>query len=120
MPEAASLSRSRVFTLGALVALRLGAAFLFGYLPRHREKVALAAGARDETESVLQVEVVSPKVTSSDRAIVLSGSVRALEETVIYPRANGYIAKWLVDIGDKVKEGQTMAEIETPELDQEL
>jgi RND family efflux transporter MFP subunit len=57
---------------------------------------------------------------SSDHAIVLSGSVRPLQETVVYPRASGYISNWLVDIGDKVKEGQTMAEIETPELDQEL
>jgi len=120
LPEPASLSRSRVFTLGALGLAVLAGAFLFGYLPRHHAKTELAEGARLEAESAPQVEVVSPKVMNSDRAIVLSGSVRALEETVIYPRANGYISKWLVDIGDKVKEGQTMAEIETPELDQEL
>ncbi|MEI9950501.1 MAG: efflux RND transporter periplasmic adaptor subunit [Pseudomonadota bacterium] len=120
LPEAATLSRSRVFTIGAIGAALLGVAFLFGYLPRHQAKVELAEGARAEAESAPRVEVVKPKVMDSDHAIVLSGSVRALEETVIYPRANGYIAKWLVDIGDKVKEGQTMAEIETPELDQEL
>jgi len=98
----------------------LAAAFLSGYLPRHNAKAELAAGVRAEAESAPRVEVVRPTVTSSDRAIVLSGSVRPLEETVLYPRANGYVAKWLVDIGDKVKEGQTLAEIETPELDQEL
>ena len=43
-----------------------------------------------------------------------------LEETTIYSRANGYVQKWLVDIGDKVAEGQLLAEISTPELDQEL
>jgi len=120
LPEAANLSRGRVFTFGALAAGLILAAFLFGYLPRHHAKTELAEGARAETESAPRVEVVTPKLTSSDHSIVLSGSVRALEETAIYPRANGYIAKWLVDIGDKVKEGQTMAEIETPELDQEL
>lgn len=120
LPEPATLSRSRAFTLGALGITLLAAAFLFGYLPRRHAKAELVEGARAEAESAPRVEVVTPKMTSSDRAIVLSGSVRALEETVIYPRANGYIAKWLVDIGDKVKEGQTMAEIETPELDQEL
>jgi len=109
-----------VFVLGAAGAVLLASAFLFGYLPRHRAKTELAEGARTEAEQAPRVEVVTPKITSSDHAIVLSGSVRALEETVIYPRANGYISKWLVDIGDKVKEGQTLAEIETPELDQEL
>ena len=120
LPEPASLSRVRVLALGGVGAVLLGAALLFGYLPRHHAKAELAAGVRAEAESVPRVEVVLPKVTSSDRAIVLSGSVRPLEETVLYPRANGYVAKWLVDIGDRVKEGQTLAEIETPELDQEL
>ena len=120
LPEPASLSRSRALTLTAIAAGLLGVAFLFGYLPRHRAKAELVENARVEAESAPRVEVVSPKATSSDRALVLSGSVRPLEETVLYPRANGYVAKWLVDIGDKVKEGQIMAEIETPELDQEL
>jgi len=120
LPEPATLSRSRVVTLGAVGAAVLAAAFLFGFLPRHHAKTELAEGARAEAEIAPRVEVVAPKVSTSDRALVLSGSVRPLEETVIYPRANGYIAKWLVDIGDKVKEGQTLAEIETPELDQEL
>ncbi|HKO49241.1 MAG TPA: efflux RND transporter periplasmic adaptor subunit [Polyangiaceae bacterium] len=120
LPEPAKLSRRRALTFAVLGAGLFGAAFLFGYLPRRQAKAELVENARAEAESAPRVEVVSPKITSSDRAIVLSGSVRPLEETVIYPRANGYIAKWLVDIGDKVKEGQTMAEIETPELDQEL
>jgi len=120
LPEPASPSRGRLFALAGLAAVLLAAAFLSGYLPRHNAKAELAAGVRAEAESAPRVEVVRPTVTSSDRAIVLSGSVRPLEETVLYPRANGYVAKWLVDIGDKVKEGQTLAEIETPELDQEL
>jgi len=120
LPEPAQPSRGRLVTFAAIAIALLAGAFLFGYLPRHRAKTELAEGARAEAEQAPRVEVVAPKVSSSDRAIVLSGSVRALEETTIYPRANGYIGKWLVDIGDKVKEGQTMAEIETPELDQEL
>jgi membrane fusion protein, multidrug efflux system len=120
LPEPANLSRGRAWSVAGLGIVLLGAAFLFGYLPRHHAKVELAEGVRAEGELAPRVEVVSPKILNSDRALVLSGSVRALEETVIYPRANGYIAKWLVDIGDKVKEGQTLAEIETPELDQEL
>lgn len=120
LPEPASLSRGRLLTATAVLAGLLGAAFLFGYLPHRRAKTELAAAARAEGESAQRVEVVSPKAMSSDHAVVLSGSVRALEETVIYPRASGYISQWLVDIGDKVKTGQVLAEIETPELDQEL
>jgi len=51
---------------------------------------------------------------------VLPGSVRALEETVIYPRSSGYVRKWHFDIGDKVKEGDLLAEIDTPEVDQQI
>lgn len=120
LPEPAHLSRGRLLTIGAVGAALLTAAFLFGYLPKHSAKAELVEGARAEAEQAPRVQVVSPKAMSSDRALVLSGSVRALEETTIYPRASGYIGKWLVDIGDKVKEDQIMAEIETPELDQEL
>ncbi len=52
--------------------------------------------------------------------LVLPASIQALRETTIYARTNGYLKRWLVDIGDKVKPGQLLAEIETPELDQEL
>ena len=114
------MSKSRLFTVGIIGVGVLAAAFLLGYLPRHHARAELVAGARAEGESAPRVEVVTPKSLNSDHAIVLSGSVRPLEETVIYPRANGYIASWQVDIGDKVKAGQALAEIETPELDQEL
>jgi RND family efflux transporter MFP subunit len=46
--------------------------------------------------------------------------VRALEETVVYPRASGYVRKWYFDIGDKVKEGDLLAEIDTPEIEQQI
>lgn len=120
LPEPARVSKSRLFTIGAIAAGALGLAFLVGYLPRHHARAELAEDSRAEGIAAPSVEVVSPKVMTSDRALVLSGSVRPLEETTIYPRAAGYIARWSVDIGDKVKEGQLLAEIETPELDQEL
>jgi RND family efflux transporter MFP subunit len=67
-----------------------------------------------------RVEIILPKLTASDRAILLPGSAQPLEETSIYARANGYVSKWFVDLGDTVKQGQLLAEIDTPELDQEL
>ncbi len=52
--------------------------------------------------------------------LVLPGETAAWYETTIYARVNGYVAKWMVDIGDHVKKGQVLAVIETPELDAEL
>jgi RND family efflux transporter MFP subunit len=52
--------------------------------------------------------------------LLLPASIQALRDTTIYARTNGYLKRWLVDIGDKVSAGQLLAEIETPELDQEL
>ncbi len=120
LPVAGSVSRTRLVVVGALGIGALAALFLFGWLPRHHAAKELVEGARADTASAPIVVVVTPKLMSSDHTIVLSGSVRPLEETVIYPRADGYISNWLVDIGAKVKAGQTLAEIETPELDQEL
>ena len=120
LPEPTTLSKTRLVSLGLVGAGVLGAAFLFGYLPKHRAQSELAQSSKAEGDSSLRVEVVTPKTLTSDHAIVLTGSIRPLEETVIYPRADGYVQKWLVDIGDKVKEGQTLAVIETPELDQQL
>ncbi|POA56627.1 efflux RND transporter periplasmic adaptor subunit, partial [Pseudomonas sp. GW460-R15] len=88
------------------------------YIPRRRSQAALAEATKVEQRAAIRVNVVVPKATSSDHAMMLPGSVRPLQETVIYSRANGYLRRWLVDIGDKVKEGQLLAEIDTPELDQ--
>jgi membrane fusion protein (multidrug efflux system) len=120
LPEPVSVGRGKLVGIAAVAGVAVGAAFLFGYLPKHHARAALAENVRAEGTEATRVEVIAPKVVSSDHALVLSGSVRPLEETVIFPRANGYISKWLVDIGDKVRENQLLAEIETPELDQEL
>ena len=120
LPEPTALGKGRIVVVGLIAAGVVGAAFLFGYVPKHQALKELVQSSKQEGDSALRVEVVVPKVLTSDHPVVLSGSIRALEETVIYPRADGYIKSWLVDIGDKVKAGQVLAVIETPELDQQL
>ena len=66
------------------------------------------------------VDVVNVKADSKPHELWLPGSIVANLETTIFARANGYVAKWLVDIGDRVKTGQVLAELETPDLDQQL
>jgi RND family efflux transporter MFP subunit len=66
------------------------------------------------------VDVVFARPATAGQDLVLPGETAAWFETTIYARVNGYVAKWLVDIGDHVKKGQVLATIETPELDAEL
>jgi RND family efflux transporter MFP subunit len=66
------------------------------------------------------VDVVIAQPAMGDQDLLLPGETAAWYETTLYARVNGYVAKWLVDIGDHVKQGQLLAIIETPELDAEL
>jgi len=101
---------------GVLAALAMGLAL--GILPRVRAQSKLAASARAETHQTVAVTNVSRM--SSSVQLTLPGDVRAFEETKIYARADGYLLKWNADIGAKVESGQVLAEIDSPELDQEL
>src|SRR5262245_56592436 len=97
----------------AIVVLVVGVVFAFGYVKRQN---AHGRGPVVRTErGTLRVEVLTAKELSSDHALALPGVVRPLEEAKIYSRSQGYVRRWLVDIGDKVKEGQLLAEIDTPE-----
>lgn len=120
LPAPATLSPARAIAVVVVVLVLLGAAFLIVYLPRRHAQAALVAGTDESAHSAIRVNVVTPKVMTSDRALLLPGTVTPLQSTVIYSRADGYLKKWYVDIGDKVKEGQLLAEIETPEIDQQL
>jgi len=117
-PPAISKTALLAFVGGAVVLL--GAVFVAAYIPRHRERTALEDAAQAVDHSVVRVAVISPKAGSSDHAVRLPGSVQPLQETVVYARASGFVRRWLVDLGDHVTAGQLLAEIETPELDQEL
>ncbi len=115
LPAPAKSSRGVV---AAIMILLVGGAFAFGYVQHRKDKVDPVAAAGGG--GAMRVEVVTAKALQSDQALALPGVARALEETKIYPRVSGYVRRWLVDIGDKVKEGQLLAEIDTPELDAQL
>ena len=68
----------------------------------------------------IEVNVVSAQRDRKPKELILPGTFQAFKETTIYPRSNGYVKSWKIDIGDNVKEGQLLAEIETPEVDQQL
>ena len=66
------------------------------------------------------VEFVQVKRDERPHDLLLPGNITAIQEATLYARANGFVAKWFVDIGDNVKAGQNLADLETPELDQQL
>ena len=115
LPPPANSSRAFVVVVVALLA---GGLFAFGYFRRGNAHTNLPIAATEV--GAIRVEVITPKELSSDRALALPGVVRPLEEAKLYSRSQGFVRKWYADIGDKVKEGQLLAEIDTPELDAQL
>ncbi|HEX3849007.1 MAG TPA: efflux RND transporter periplasmic adaptor subunit [Steroidobacteraceae bacterium] len=106
---------------GAIIAAAvLGAAFIVVLALRFFEQRAVAAAGESAYSAAPGVDVVTAKAPGAGQDLVLPAQTAAWYETTIYARVNGYVAKWLVDIGDHVKKGQSLAVIETPELDAEL
>jgi len=120
LPEPARLSRGRALTLGIVGVLLLGGLFLLVALPRKAARAELEREAASASNAAPRLAVAPAKLVSSERALKLPASIQPLEEAVVYARANGYVARWLVDLGDKVKADQLLLEIETPEINQEL
>jgi len=89
-----------------------------GMAPRWKSREALAT--QKEALAIPYVTVILPKVAAKEARLTLPGEVRALVEAPIYARTNGYVKRWLVDIGSIVKTGQLLAEIDAPEVDQQL
>ncbi len=101
--------------LGTLVVL--ATLFLVGMFPRWRANAALTNTVRDQRPTVSIVKTQRPDGAAN---LVLPGSTQAIQEAAIYARTNGYVRKWYTDIGANVEAGDLLAEIETPEIDQEL
>jgi multidrug efflux pump subunit AcrA (membrane-fusion protein) len=110
-----SLARGHGFLAVLATMTVLAALFLIAMTPRWRANAVLESAARDQRPTV---SVVSPEPANAD--LVLPGITEAIQETAIYAGTTGYVRRWLVDIGAKVKAGQLLANIETPELNQEL
>jgi RND family efflux transporter MFP subunit len=100
------------------VPLALAVVFFAGILPRIRAAADLAGRSAASAHPVVNV-VIAVKGSAPGEA-TFPAAIQALQDTPIYARTTGYIAKWTADIGDRVKAGQVMAVIDGPDLDQEL
>jgi membrane fusion protein, multidrug efflux system len=85
-----------------------------------RIRAARTLAGETEREAVLVVAVIHASTESPDEQLVLPASVQAYEESPIFARTSGYLLRWNKDIGSHVNKGELLAEIDTPEIDQEL
>src|ERR1700731_284659 len=109
---------SHVFTILfiiVIVLVILGAVTLF---QRRAQYQALAK--ETETLAIPTVAVIHASVQSTQEDLVLPGAMQAYVESPIYARTNGYLKKWYHDIGSRVRQGELLADIDTPEVDQQL
>lgn len=121
-PEAKSLSKPRrnwLLSLGLIaLAVVFGGIFARGIIDRLRASATLAK--ETDNLAVPVVSVVMPQRSAPSQEIVLPGNVQSYLSSSIFSRTNGYLKAWYFDIGAHVTKGQLMAEVETPELDQQL
>lgn len=111
----------RTFFIVCLVILAVFLVIFFaGFLPLHERNKHTAEEARDEQKAVPVIDAVRVARAPAGAPIVIPGTTTPLTEAFIYARANGYLKRRLVDIGDRVHRGQLLAIIDSPDLDQQV
>jgi RND family efflux transporter MFP subunit len=114
---AAQARRRRYRTALVVVAVVLALAG-WGIVSRVTARTALSKDA--EVAAIPVVTTLKPSRSPASEHLALPGTVQAFVEAPIYARTNGYLKTWYTDIGSPVKKGQLLAEIDSPEIDQEL
>ncbi len=103
---------------GTVIALLVAGGLITGFLPRWRQRRTAIADMHQL--AIPTVSVVSASPLKSTDGLILPAEIRPWREASIYARANGYLKDWVADIGAHIQTGQLLAEIETPDLDQQL
>ncbi len=116
----AAPSRRALWLLALVLAVLIVIGFLKGYIPHRRNEATLAAEAGTASKELPTVTVVGVERSATTGTLVLPGNIEPVTEAPVLARASGYIQRRYADIGDRVKSGQLLAEIEAPELDQQV
>ncbi len=106
------------FLLGVVVLF--GLIFVLGFLPRHERDKDNAKRAQAQKDKVPALEVVTVKREQGGSGLTIPGTTTPLIEAFVYARANGYLQRRLVDIGDHVRKGQLLAVVDSPDLDEQV
>ncbi|BAC88816.1 efflux RND transporter periplasmic adaptor subunit [Gloeobacter violaceus] len=115
-----SSTTSKVIAGLVVGGLLFGGLFALGLLPRLTRQQELLAAANEAASETSVVALARPTRAAAPAPVRLPGNIQALQETVVNARSDGYLRRRLVDIGDRVRSGQLLAEIDTPELDQRV
>ena len=113
-----SAGRSNIFTLFFVVVVVLVLVGALTLIQRHAQYRALAK--ETEALAVPTVSVMHATAEKGQEDLVLPGTMQAYVESPIYARTSGYVRKWYHDIGTRVRQGEPLADIDTPEVDQQL
>ncbi len=106
------------YWIAIIAVLTVVGLIVSGILPRIQARASLHRETREM--AIASVTVIHPTRAPASSEIVLPANVQAFIDAPIYARTNGYLKKWYVDIGSRVKTGQLLAEIDTPEVNQAL
>ena len=109
---------SHHWLIAALALVIVVAIVLFSVMPRIQARTTVKKETADL--AIPSVSITKPKPNAPGEEVVLPANVQAFKDAPIYARTNGYLKKWYVDIGGHVKAGQLLAEIDTPEIEQQL
>jgi RND family efflux transporter MFP subunit len=110
--------RATIFAV--LVAIGLVAIFLVRHTSNARESAMLAADLRNSAGQAIHVDVIHVQAAPGAKRLTLPGEAHPFFDSTVFARTSGYLSKYFVDIGDRVKEGQVLAMIETPELEDQI
>ena len=114
-------SRRRASAIGLVLVLLLVAGFVFfGIMPRQARGKVLAADVDRKRADAATVAVLQVQAGADTAQLRLPGQMRPLRETPLYARSSGYVRRFTADIGQVVRQGQVLAQIEAPEVYQEL
>jgi len=118
MPEESArvMRRAKIVTVAVLVVLAVGA--VHTVFTRRSNARALEAGVAEASRQY--VRVTQARTSTAGEKLQLPGTLQGFVQSPIAARANGYVRRWYKDIGSRVEKGELLAEIETPEIDQQL
>jgi multidrug efflux pump subunit AcrA (membrane-fusion protein) len=109
-------SSTTIWAIFLAAVVLVAIAFFAGYIPLEKRRAVAASQAKEEQEALPRVLVMKVGRSTRQAGLRLPGNIQPITEAPVLARADGYISKRLVDIGDRVKAGQTLAEIDAPEL----
>ena len=113
-------SRVTIWSIALLVVAAFVLAFFAGYIPLRKRNALNVSEALQQEDALPRMDVVQVSRSARNSEMELPGNIEAITEAPILARADGYLLRRMVDIGDRVRSGQPVAEIEAPELDEQV